>query len=52
MMSPSLEVGGEPNGRDVNGNGTTNGKTNGTTNGDRESNGGKYTQFTLAHFPN
>lgn len=45
-MSP-LEAGGEPNGRVVNGNGTT----NGTTNGDSVSNGGKYSQFTLAHFP-
>ena len=43
-MSPSLEVRGEPNGQDVNGNG------NGTTNGNSESNGVKYTQFTLAHF--
>lgn len=42
-MSPSLEVRGEPNGQAVNGNGITNGD------GDSDSNGGKYTQFTLAH---
>lgn len=40
-MSPSLDVGGEPNGQAVNGNGTTNGES--------ESSGGRYAQFTLAY---